>query len=66
MASELVIGSILVAFSGVLLFIGLPNKAGEPPRFLRFEASLVFYPPIVEAFFVLGAAELISAYLAIR
>jgi hypothetical protein len=66
MAFDLIIGGILVALGALLIFIGRPNKAGEPPRFLRFDASLVIYPPIVEAVLALGVAELIYGYLAIR
>jgi hypothetical protein len=44
-----------------LLFIGLLDKSGQSPRFLRFEASLVLYPPLIMVFFALGAIELVMA-----
>ena len=38
--------------------------AGEHPKFLRFDAALVLYPPVVLSFLGLGAAALISGLLA--
>lgn len=56
---DLVIGIALTAVAVILVLIGRPNKAGQTPRFLRFDAAVVLYPPIVEVFFVMGAAELL-------
>jgi hypothetical protein len=36
---HLLIGSLLLAIAYVLVFIGMPNKSGQHPRFLQFEAS---------------------------
>ncbi|QOZ78743.1 hypothetical protein XH83_26980 [Bradyrhizobium sp. CCBAU 53351] len=58
------IGAAMIAAAGVLIFIGLPNRAGEHPKFLRFDAALVLYPPVVLSFLGLGAAALISGLLA--
>ncbi|MET4291899.1 hypothetical protein ACVW1A_008256 [Bradyrhizobium sp. LB1.3] len=56
-------GVAMLAIAAVLIFIGRPNKAGEHPKFLRFEAALVLYPPIILSFIGLGAAALISSLL---
>lgn len=63
MNSDILIGLVLLVIAGGLLFIGLPNKAGVSPRFLRFEASLVLYPPLVLVFIAGGVAELIAGFL---
>lgn len=57
-------GLVMLAVAAILLFIGRPNSAGEPPKFLRFEAALVLYPPFVLVFIALGLAAVISALLA--
>ena len=53
------IAMLVIAF--VLIWVGRPNKAGVHPRFLRFDAALVLYPPIILAFFAMGAAAVISS-----
>lgn len=63
MNEDLAIGVALLAIAAGLIFVGLPDKAGVSPRFLRFDAALVLYPPLVLAFLVGGVAELISAFL---
>jgi hypothetical protein len=50
--------SLAVAFG--LLFVGLPNRRGESPRFLQFKAAPMIYPAAVLSFFSLGFAGLIS------
>lgn len=60
MNDDVVIGIVLLAIAGGLIFIGLPNKAGVSPRFLQFDASLVLFPPIVLTFLAGGFAELIA------
>lgn len=60
---NILIGAAMVAAGGVLIFIGLPNRAGERPKFLRFDAALVLYPPVILSFIGLGAAALISGLL---
>ncbi|XIA65709.1 hypothetical protein ACFIOY_05510 [Bradyrhizobium sp. TZ2] len=54
-------GIAMLLVAAILIFIGLPNRTGEPSRFLRFEAALVLYPPIVLVFLGLGAAAIISS-----
>ena len=60
---NILIGSVMLAVAATLIFIGRPNRAGEHPKFLRFEAALVLYPPIVLLFTALGAVALISGLL---
>ena len=63
-SSDLGIGAILLAIAFALIWLGLPNKNGESPRFLRFEQSIVLYPPLVLVFFATGLAAIISGLLA--
>ena len=58
---NLIIGIALVAIAFLLLFLGWPNKRGEPAPFLQFEAALVLFPPCILVFFVMGAAEILTA-----
>ncbi|MGT2435264.1 hypothetical protein ACU4GH_04550 [Bradyrhizobium betae] len=60
---SILIGAAMIAIAGVLIFIGRPNSAGEHPRFLRFEAALVLFPPVILSFLGLGAAAIISGLL---
>ncbi|ANW04164.1 hypothetical protein [Bradyrhizobium icense] len=55
------IGIALVAVAAVLLYAGWPDKDGRSPRFLRFNAALVLYPPLVLVFLAFGSALLINA-----
>jgi hypothetical protein len=57
-------GLMMLAVALVLIWVGLPSKQGGHPRFLRFDAALVLYPPIILAFFALGVAAVISGLLA--
>ena len=61
--SEFVIGIVLVLVAVGLVFTGRPNAAGQHPPFLRFEASLVLFPPIVLVFFAMGMATIIASLL---
>ena len=63
MNKDILIGLVLLAIAGILIFIGLPNRAGVSPRFLQFEAALVVFPPIVLVFLAGGVAELIAGLL---
>ncbi|MGY4325653.1 hypothetical protein ACVWWG_000067 [Bradyrhizobium sp. LB7.2] len=60
---NILIGAAMLALAGILIFIGLPNRTGEQPKFLRFEAALVLYPPMILSFIELGTAALISGLL---
>lgn len=55
------IGLALLAIAVILVFVGVPRKDGRHPRFLRFEAAAVLYPPLVLAFFAAGVAQLASS-----
>lgn len=57
------IGAVMLATAATLILVGRPNRAGQHPRFLRFEAAVVLYPPIVLLFTALGAVALISGLL---
>lgn len=63
--NHLVIGVVLVAIAIFLALVGRPNRAGQHPRFLRFDSSLVLYPPIILIVFAMGSAEIITALLGI-
>ena len=65
MNEDVLIGVVMLVIAGSLIFIALPNKAGASPRFLRFEASLVLFPPVVIVFLVGGFAELTTGLLRI-
>lgn len=53
-------GIAMLGIAAGLIFIGRP-KAGVHPRFLRFDAALVIYPPIILAFAAMGAAAVIGS-----
>ena len=38
-------GAVMCAVGALLVFIGMP-KRGVTPRFLRFDAATVVYPPV--------------------
>lgn len=65
MNKDILIGVVLLAIAGGLIFAGLPNKAGLSPRFLRFEAAVVLFPPVILVFLAGGVAELIAGFLRI-
>ena len=51
----------MLAVALLLIWVARPNRDGVHPRFLRFNAALVIYPPIVIAFFALGLAAVIGS-----
>jgi hypothetical protein len=63
MSSDIFPGLLSLAVAAGLLFLGWPDRNGTSPRFLRFEAASVVYPPIVLVFLAIGAAYLIAAVL---
>ena len=65
MFEGLSIGVLLLAIAGGLIFAGLPDKAGESPRFLRFHSAITFYPALCLVFLSGAAAELIRAFLSV-
>ena len=57
-------GITMLAVALILIWVALPSKQGGHPRFLRFDAALVLYPPIILAFLALGVAAIITGLLA--
>jgi hypothetical protein len=53
-------GIAMLAVALFLIWVGRPDKAGVHPTFLRFQAALVLYPPIIIALLALGVAATIS------
>lgn len=62
MGSSYSIGAALFVAAAVLMYLGLPNRAGESPRFLRFEAAPLLYPPIIIALLVGSIAAILTGY----
>ena len=54
---------ILLGIAAVLIFVGLPDKEGVNRRFLRFEAAVILYPPVIMIFLIAGAVEVLKALL---
>ena len=54
-------GTAMLVAALVLILVGRPNKEGVHPRFLRFEAAMVLYPPIILALFAMGVAAVFSS-----
>jgi hypothetical protein len=61
LVGEFAIGAAFVIVAAVLVFIGIPRH-GESPHFLRFEASVVLFPPVIMTFLAIGAALMLRAY----
>ena len=61
MDSDILVGGASVAVAAVLLWIGMPDKSGISPRFLRFEIAPLIYPALILAIFAIGVANLVSA-----
>ena len=57
------IGLATVGLALALIYFGMPDKEGKSPRFLRFHAALVLYPPVVLIACAFGAAELLYSFL---
>jgi hypothetical protein len=54
-------GIAMLAIAAAMIWGGRPNKAGVHPTFLRFNAAMVVYPPIILAFIAMGMAAVISS-----
>jgi hypothetical protein len=54
-------GIAMLAISLMLIVLGRPDRNGVHRRFLRFNAALVLYPPVILVFVALGAAAVIDA-----
>ena len=53
------IAMLIAAF--FLIWVGRPDKSGVHPSFLRFDAAMVVYPPIILSLFAMGVAAVISS-----
>ena len=54
-------GIVMLVIGLLLIFFGRPDRNGVHRRFLRFNAAMVLYPPLVLIFIALGAAVVIGA-----
>ena len=54
------IGTALFAAAAVLFYLGLPNRAGESPRFLRFELAPMLFPPLIMALLAFSIIAFLS------
>ena len=54
-------GTAMLIAAFLLIWAGSPDKSGAHPRFLRFDAAMVLYPPIILACFAMGTAAVISS-----
>jgi hypothetical protein len=54
-------GTAMLVTALVVILVGRPNKDGVHPRFLRFDAALVLYPPIILALIAMGLAAVLSS-----
>ena len=54
-------GIAMPSIGALMIWAGRPDKAGFHPSFLRFDAALVLYPPIILAFFAMGVAAVLSS-----
>jgi hypothetical protein len=62
MSMNLYTGMVMLAAAFLLIWVGRPNKAGIHRKFLRFNAALVLYPPLVLVCFAFGVAAIISGW----
>ena len=54
-------GIAMLAISMILIVLGRPARNGVHRPFLRFNAAMVLYPPVILVFVALGAAAVIDA-----
>lgn len=54
-------GIAMLVIALVLVWIGRPDKTGLHPSFLRFNAAMVVYPPIILVLITMGAAAVIDS-----
>ncbi len=61
LAAGLVIGIGLLVIGLAMVWFGMPNKAGEIPRFLRSAFMEMLYPVTTLMLIVFGVASLLAA-----
>ena len=54
------IGTALFAAAAVLFYLGLPNRAGESRKFLRFELAPMLFPPLIMALLAFSVIAFLS------
>ena len=54
-------GIAMLVIALILIVLGRPNRNGVHRRFLRFNAAMVLYPPVILAFIALGVAAVIGS-----
>lgn len=57
------VGVVLLAMAGLLIYLGRPDKDGNSPKFLRFNAAPVLYPPVILVFCAFGAVMMFYTFL---
>ncbi len=57
------IGFISTAIGAALIYVAMPSKSGEPPRFLRNDSLSALYPVLPVMFLAFGSVELLAAIL---
>ena len=57
-------GTAMLITAFLLIWAGRPSRGGESPSFLRFEAAMVLYPPLILVFFTFGVAAIVFSLLA--
>ena len=55
-------GIFVLAVAFLLVWFGRPNGVGNHRKFLRFNAALVLYPPLILSCFAFGIAAIISSW----
>jgi hypothetical protein len=60
MNEQYLISTALFAAAAVLFYLGLPNRAGESPRFLRFELAPMLFPPLIMALLAFSIIAFLS------
>jgi hypothetical protein len=55
-------GIAMLAVAALMVWVGRPDKEGVHPRFLRFSAATVIYPPIILVFIAMGVAAIFSSH----
>jgi hypothetical protein len=59
---DFTVGLAILLCAAALIYLGRPDGEGNSPRFLRFGAALVLYPPVILVVIAFGAAEVISSF----
>jgi hypothetical protein len=55
-------GIVMLAVAFLRIWVGRPNKSGIHRKFLRFNAALVLYPPLMLSCVAFGVAAIISSW----